>query len=190
MLKVRDLMTPDPFTVGPEETLREAAEALAMEGIAGAPVVTGGKQVVGVVSLADILGWEAESPGVPTFRPELVDPVGDDVEGTDPEALEEEEHLRWFVEMWEDAGADVVTRMNTVESPEWDVLDDHTVEEVMTRRLLSVGPDDGLQEVARCMERSRAHRLLVMDGDELVGIVTAWDVVRGVAQGVVEAAEC
>jgi CBS domain-containing protein len=186
MLSVRDLMARAPITVEPEETLRSAADLLTAAGVSGAPV-TAGSTVAGIVTLTDILAFAADDPGVPTLReasPNALDD-GEDAGGEELEGLDqaEEEASSWFFEMWEDAGADVVTRMQTVESPEWDALDEHTVSEVMTRAVFSVDADASVQEAADLMERERIHRVLVKENGRLAGVLSAWDVVRAVARG-------
>jgi CBS domain-containing protein len=176
---VRELMATDPFTVEPEETLRSAADLLTDGGVSGAPVVSGDK-VVGVVTLIDILDFDAHDVSTPTHRPDLVNPI---TEGPvdDPESAEEQDPpSRFFVEMWEDAGADTLTRFETA-GPEWNPLDEHTVSEVMSPVVFSVSPDASLKDAAALMEKRKVHRLLVMEGEQLVGILTAWDIVRAVA---------
>lgn len=51
----------------------------------------------------------------------------------------------------------------------------------MTRGLLSLRPDADVSEAARRMVIGGVHRLLVMEDDRLVGLVTASDIVRAVA---------
>jgi CBS domain-containing protein len=183
MLTVRDLMATAPVTVEPEESLRSAADLLTAAGVSGAPVATGSK-VVGVVTLTDILQFAADDPGVPTFRDVPTEPLEED-ESIEEVAAEEDETeaSRWFVDMWQDSGADVLTRMQTVDSPEWDSLDEHTVSEVMTRVIFTVDANASVQEAADRMEREHVHRLLVEENGGLVGVLSAWDVVRAVARG-------
>jgi CBS domain-containing protein len=52
------------------------------------------------------------------------------------------------------------------------------VEEVMTRDVATAGPRDSLEHVVGLMERKRIHRVPVLDGDRLVGIVTRADLMR------------
>jgi CBS domain-containing protein len=59
---------------------------------------------------------------------------------------------------------------------------DLTVEDVMTPGVLSVRPDDDVREVARQMIDGHVHRLLVCDGDEVVGIITTFDLLRALAR--------
>jgi CBS domain-containing protein len=55
------------------------------------------------------------------------------------------------------------------------------VSDVMTQGFVSVRPDAALADVARTMVDGQLHRVLVTDGDRLLGIVTSFDVLRAVA---------
>ena|SRR5688572_4615953 len=179
MLTVRDLMAPEPITIGAQESLRSAADVLTSTGISGAPVVAGGR-VVGMVSLTDLVAFEADDPGVPVFRPELAEPFEDIV----PEDADGEgDAAAWFATLWENSESEVSTRVEQPDTPEWDPLDEHTVAEVMSRVLFHVGPLTPVTEAARLMERERIHRLIVLDEDVPVGILSSWDIVRAVAGG-------
>jgi len=178
MAKIREVMSDTVKTVSPEMTLKELAEFFVEEKVSGAPVITG-ERVVGVVSATDLLEFDSEKRGVPTYRPAA---ETDDVYGSEDEWDEEEGDApaSYFADLWADAGAEVQTRLAS-EGPEWNALDDHVVGEVMTRALLSLPPDADVSEAARRMVIGGVHRLLVMDGDLLVGLVTASDIVRAVA---------
>ncbi len=54
-----------------------------------------------------------------------------------------------------------------------------TVADIMSTNLVEVRPDASLKEAAETMLHKK-NRLLVMDGGELVGIVTATDIVKGI----------
>jgi CBS domain-containing protein len=54
-VQVRDVMTRDVFTVGPETSAKYAAEVLAGRGFAAMPVVDGEYRLVGIVAEADVL---------------------------------------------------------------------------------------------------------------------------------------
>ena len=58
------------------------------------------------------------------------------------------------------------------------------VSEIMTEAAVVDSPDDSLALAAQKMWVQQTGSLLVMDGDELVGIVTERDVLRAVATGV------
>jgi len=54
-MKVKDVMTTDVVTVGPNDSLKQVATTLAGRGISGVPVVDEAGSLLGVVSEADIL---------------------------------------------------------------------------------------------------------------------------------------
>ena len=56
------------------------------------------------------------------------------------------------------------------------------VSDVMTRRVVSVGPSTPLADVAQLMEKHRIKRLPVLDAGRLVGIVSRADLVRSLAK--------
>src|SRR6266542_2620270 len=68
------------------------------------------------------------------------------------------------------------------EQPEQDVLEEHTVAEAMSRGVRSVRPDQSVTDAAAYMLKERIHRAVVLEGDELAGIVTATDIMRAVAE--------
>lgn len=179
MLKLRDIMTSDVITVSSELSLRDAMELLTSKHLSGAPVVSGGK-VIGVISTTDLLSFAASLPGVPQERPEL-DEWGESgstsewEEGTEPSGT-------YFTEMWSDAGAEVDERFREVTGPEWNVLEEHTVAEAMTRNICSLPSDADVSMAADYMQRAGVHRLLVIDGGQLRGIVSAMDIARAVAE--------
>ncbi len=180
MKRVSEIMTSDVCVVQPEMTLRSALETLRERGVAGAPVVRG-SEVVGVVSASDLLDFQATTSPIPSFRAEQGEwdePVEEDeawAEGASPPL--------YFVELWRDSEADVVERMSDVEGPEWDYLADHTVAEAMSHQLLSVEPAEEARAAARTMTDEGVHRLLVLEGGRLAGILSASDIVRAVALG-------
>jgi len=180
MLKVRDLMTTELVTFSPELSLRNAVEVLARRHLTGAPVVAGG-DLVGVISMSDILDFESNLPAVPTARGGEVEqgewePPGEWEEGGEAPGA-------FFEDMWADAGADVLERFEELEGPEWDLLAEHTVAEAMTRVVCSVRPETTVRDAARRMVEGQIHRVVVKENGRVAGILSAMDVVRAVAAG-------
>src|SRR5436190_21858944 len=66
---------------------------------------------------------------------------------------------------------------------EYDVISKQgqTVDEIMTRGVISVTPDTNLDEVSHLLVHERIKRLPVLDQGKLVGIVSRADLVREVA---------
>lgn len=178
MLVLRDIMTRDVLTLGPELNLRAAIELLARHHYGGAPVVAG-NEVVGVLSASDVLSLLASVPGVPGPRDEEGTAL-DEVETSrdDGAALEEP---AFFAKLWDDCRVDLVERFERSECPEWDVLAEYDVAAAMTRPLLTLPSGTPVREGAEFLVRHGVHRVLVVDDGALAGIVTTTDIARAVA---------
>jgi CBS domain-containing protein len=61
-------------------------------------------------------------------------------------------------------------------------LEDVTIDEVMTRKIHSLPPDCSVDKAAALMGAKQIHRVLVMLGDVMLGIVTTSDVAKAVAE--------
>ncbi|UCC47515.1 MAG: CBS domain-containing protein [Gemmatimonadota bacterium] len=178
MLRLRDLMQRDVLAVSPDLTLRELVEIFSEEGVSGAPVVAN-DTVIGVISTTDILDFQEESaglslaPGASEDEPETARRK----RGSSTPASE------FFSEGWEPPDIDALQWMRSTRTRDWDILDQHSVGDVMTRDVLSLPSDATVKSAARFMLEAGVHRLLVIDGGELQGIVTTTDIVRAVAEG-------
>lgn len=183
MLMVRDIMTKDVVTVSPETTVRDAMELLASRHISGAPVMSDHK-LAGVISASDLMSFVASLPGVPVAHEEdTFSELSDETPSVELEAeAENVASAAYFSDMWEDAGADAVERFATIDSPEWDVLDEHSVSEAMTRALITVPPTASVASTADLMRAKQIHRVLVTDKGALLGIVTRTDVSNAAAE--------
>ena len=185
MLQLRDIMTTSVVTVGPETTLRAAMDLFSQRHISGAPVVSGG-HVLGVVSSTALMARAASRPGVPRERPPEQVGLDDDLlestahDETDLDA--EDADAAYFTELWDDAGAEVSERLASTDGPEWDALSEHTVQEAMTSTVYSLPPHASVTAAADYMTRVGAHRLLVVEGGTLYGIVSTMDIARAVAE--------
>jgi CBS domain-containing protein len=178
MLRLRDIMTRDVIPVSPETTVREAMSLFTTRHISGAPVLTNGT-LVGVVSLTDLAELAASAPGVPTERQDLVEP--DDIAELDLIPDSDDAPAAYFTDLWDDAGAEVAGRMTDSGSPEWDALAELTVSEAMNRVVYSMRSDTSVERAADFMRHKGIHRLVVLDGGVLVGLVSTMDITRAVA---------
>jgi len=174
MLALRDLMTPAPVTIAPSATLRDAVELLTKVGVNALPV-TDGDDIVGLLTTFSIIAFESVTPGVPTER----DP-SDVWEAEPPE--EDLPAAAYFAELWEDAGSDLDERFRVTDSPEWDVLSEHRVEEAMLTDPIEFPPEASVEEAAQRMRTTGAHGVLVVEHGRLCGIVTTMDITRAFAQ--------
>ena len=179
MLRISDIMTTDVVTVSPELGLRDTMDLFIEQHISGAPVVAG-HRVLGVVTATDLMALAAALPAAPRLR----EPPAAMEDWEEPEPFEggDEPPVSYFTEMWEDAGADVAERAASPGSPEWNVLEEHTVGEAMSQTICSLPPDTDVPRAAEYMRLHGIHRVLVMDGERLLGIVTTSDISDAVAE--------
>jgi CBS domain-containing protein len=181
MLRVHEIMTSPVVSVTPDTPVRDAIELLSTRHLSGVPVVSRGR-TVGVVSATDLMTFLAQLPGVPAALP-ADDESRDDVTVSVNEADSDTAwQATYFAELWHDVGADATTRFENTANPEWDVLAEHDVSEVMTHGPLhTVLPDDPAEHAARLMQSEGIHRVLVVDAEHLVGIVSSLDITRAAA---------
>ena len=178
MLAVKDIMTKDVVTLAPDLSLRSAMELLTSRHITGAPVAAQG-HVVGVVSLTDLAEYAASSPGVPTQRPEQAE--WGDFEAPAEWPADEEPPAEFFAELWDDAGAETTQRFSTTDSPEWNALEEHTIADVMNRKIAWLRPDTPVEHAADFMRDAGIHRVLIMEDGKLLGLLTTTDIAGAVA---------
>lgn len=182
MLRLANIMTKNVVTATPEMTLREAAELFAANHISGAPVVSGTK-VVGVVSAADILafaGSQRADDSNAAAEPAIGSWTGPTAD--DEVASEVLPSASYFTQLWSDASDAVSDRLENPDGAELDLLDEHTVDEIMSRPLVMLASTDDVLRAATIMEEKSIHRVIVVDQGELVGIVSTLDIVRAVAE--------
>lgn len=187
MLRIRDIMTTDLISLDPNLTIREAMDILVSKRISGAPVIAG-DEVIGVISATDLLQFASSLPGVPTEHELGTDLLEDIREDDDRAAMESETGDEpsgvYFTELWDDSGGTVVERMAIPTTSDWNALEEHTVSEAMTRAPVhALTPDTFVTIAADYMQREKIHRVLVMTGRTLLGVMTTTDITRAVAEG-------
>jgi IMP dehydrogenase len=151
-----DYMQRDVVTVSPDDTLREALALMTANHVTGLPAMDGKSRCIGLITASDILWYEQEHADESALEDESTDFF-------DPET-----------EQW-----------STVPLSAFGLekFGDVRVSEVMTRELIWVERTAPLKTVARRMIDERVHRVLVMDDrGNLYGIISAYDLVRVVAE--------
>lgn len=180
MLRLEEIMTTELVSVAPEVSVREAMGLLVTEHLSGAPVVAQNK-VVGVVSVTDLLAFAVAPPVIPEAyeREAGWEEIEEQSESVDADDLT----ATWFAEPDINADTDVAERFNELEVPRTrgDRLAQHTVSDVMTRNVCALPPRTRVDTAADFMRRAAIHRVLVMENDALLGIVTLKDIADAVA---------
>lgn len=67
----------------------------------------------------------------------------------------------------------ILTRTDLVENP-----DEEQIALIMTRDMITVGPEDDIKDAAKKMSENNIRRVPVVDKEELVGLVTASDLIN------------
>jgi acetoin utilization protein AcuB len=127
--RVRDCMSCDPTSVGPNDPLQRVIELLRRRDIRSVPVLEDGR-LIGIVTNRDV---RQVAPGYPL--------------------LHDENEIRRYSERL-------------------------TVTAAMTADPMTIAPDAPLIDAARVLETYRISSLPVVDGTELVGMLTVTDLLR------------
>ena len=178
MLRVRDIMSKDVFALTPDTSVRQAIEQLAKRHLSGAPVISG-RDVVGVISSNDLLAAAATTRAVQGVDSQTED-LSDYYDANTLEIPEDDTGAEEMLRFYDDSVAEL---SDIVESPGLlhDDLDDRTIGEIMTQNVIAIGPEAPLTNAAIVMMRNRIHRVLVIDRGSLIGIMTATDLLRTLA---------
>jgi len=154
-LMVSDVMSRDVHHVSPRLGVLDLDGELASRRISGAPVLDRAGRVLGIVSRSDLDGALAtERSKAAAVAGYYVDPEGVDAPG---EAL--------------DPTSEALDRLRAL-----------TVQDIMTKEVISVPPSASIVQAARLMRSRRIHRLLVVEDGGLVGLLSSLDIVGAVAE--------
>ncbi len=149
-ITARDIMTPDPITVGPDASVTDAAKLMTEHNIGALPVVAGDK-LIGLVSEGDLIMQDVKLE-FPTYM-----------------------HLLDGFIMYPPAQAKFEHEIRKAVAA--------TVRDVMTSAPVTIQAVAPIEDVATLLSERDVSRLPVLDGEQLVGIVSKHDVVRAIAEG-------
>jgi CBS domain-containing protein len=154
--KVRDWMRRDVHTVQEDLSLADLDRRLLDDRVTGFPVVDRDGRLIGVVSRSDVV----RQLSVERTWAETLSDYYTDWSGFDPSTPS-------LAEIGERTGRR---------------LEERTVADVMAREPVTVAPDDDLASAAATLVEKHFHRVPVVDGGRLVGILSSLDVARYVAK--------
>ncbi len=165
---VEDIMQREVVTVAPETSVRELLRRLVGAQISGVPVVSEDGVMVGVVSTTDVVRFGAGEKELPhgnmVWEPLLLPDEEYEVESAAPFFMVSTDWL-------------YPTENQTEALPEG-VFDGFTVSDIMTSAVFTVKPTDTVEAAGRFLLHGRIHRALVVEGGQLKGIVTAFDLLK------------
>ena len=153
-LTAADLMTTKVLAVPADMPVDQLADFLVTHNISGAPVVNEEDALVGVVSLTDL----ARHEGIPLRRT--------------PSDDRHDFYLRHEVDSLSDYGIENVESFRITDTS------GITVRDIMTPTVFNVQENTPVQMIADYMLRGRIHRQFVTRGNQVVGVITAMDLLK------------
>ena len=175
---VREIMRTELVTVAPDMSVHDLARLLADKEISGAPVVDVDGEVLGVVSMTDVIRLAASEADIRVAPRPLVEGEFSWDAPQEDEYEEEQDVVDYFQHVHALPVSPGAAGVWTVGSD----LDQYNVRAIMTPANFHIHPDSDLRELAAFLLRGRIHRALVMEYDRLVGIVTTVDLLRTMAE--------
>jgi CBS domain-containing protein len=169
-LTARDIMQRHVVSIHPEASVRELVQVLTEKGISGVPVLDRRGKVLGVVSATDVMQLASHDTEIPagqlSWEPVLL-----------PEETDQEDGFSYFL---------LPESPVRFSAPSPDAASELTfdrvrVSEIMTPVAFNVGSNARIAEVLQLFVRGRIHRVLVVDGGLLLGIITPFDILRALA---------
>lgn len=148
----RDLMTSPVMTAYEGWSVKMLMDFFIRNGISGAPVIAGDGELVGVVTLSDVVKFENMAP-------------------RDKETLA---RASWYGEY---AGLELTDEelrrlLHTADS-------NCTVNQIMTHQVIQVDLSDSILTIATIMRDHHIHRVFVADNRKLVGVVSTTSILNG-----------
>ena len=149
-LTAKDIMTTPVLTVRESLSIEEVSDFFAAQMITGAPVVDENEKPIGVVTLTDIVRNEPRREHI------VSDKIESDYILQDWEAFSNEETTGYHLE-------------------EGETL---TAKDIMTPFIYKVEAGTPLKQLASIMLSGRIHRLFVTNKEQIIGIVSALDMMK------------
>jgi CBS domain-containing protein len=154
MQRARDIMSHPVISVGPTTPITEVARTLMDNAISGCPVVDNQGRLRGIISRSNLLDYAS------TVESEARSPI---IRSLVPGFEEEDE-----------------AEETPPETENEDVLE---AQDIMVGDVITVPPDMLAPQIAAIMSRERIHRVPVVDGAKILGIITSLDLLEVMATG-------
>jgi CBS domain-containing protein len=197
---VGEIMTANPITIVPTALIPKAARVMLENKITALPVMENG-EMVGILTNSDILRFILSE--VPLLKKEILvrDYMTDDVVTIDPDTSLLEAHrlmgtkrIRSLPVMTGDQLVGLVTRTDLMSSDPSRFASRNnqelslkiltqSVNQIMTRQLITISPEQKVVDAARLMLENKIHCLPILDENKrLAGLITESDLFLMVIQ--------
>jgi len=153
MLKAKDIMTKNVISIGPDDTIEEAARLMFLNGLSGVPVLDKEDQLVGILTEGDLVKKEKA-----VDLPLMFNLLGTLIYLDNPAN-----------------GDEIEKQLKDITAIK--------VKELMSRVVVTVAPDAALEDVANTSLNKKVNPIPVVQSGKIVGIVSRADFVRLIAGG-------
>jgi CBS domain-containing protein len=150
-LKVRDLMTTEVLTLRPDDTIKKAANRLALDNVSGAPIVDNKHHLLGFVSENDIL----------TVIMNYQNKMDREIDGDS------------LLDYYMDSLTEPDENLKKVSEE----ISNIKMSEIMVHSIMTTTPDAPVIEALRVMLRLGINRIPVLEKGVLVGIISRGDII-------------
>jgi CBS domain-containing protein len=207
-ISIRRVMTSHPVTITPFRELREAVELMIKNNISSLPVVDD-DEVVGIITKSDLMDFYSQKFAnkwkVSQLMTSEVVTVNENHSIGHVISIMEDQEIGKLVVMRDNEPVGIITSGNisfaNVEDPETGVSIEKiaflrkvegqekrnvrevamvTAGDIMTNDLIKIGPDEDAANAANIMIKNDVSGIPVVSDDELVGIITKTDIIRGI----------
>jgi CBS domain-containing protein len=207
-ISIRRVMTPNPVTITPFREIREAVELMIKNNISSIPV-TDGEEVVGIVTKSDLMDFYRQKYTgkwkVSQLMTSEVITVNENHSIGHVISIMEDDKIGKVIVMRDNEPVGIITSSNisfaNVEDPETGVSVEKiaflrnvdgqekrnvrevsmlTAGDIMTNHLIKIEQDEDAASAAEIMAKKEVIGIPVVNDNELVGIITKTDIIRGI----------
>jgi CBS domain-containing protein len=207
-ISIRRVMTSHPVTITPFRELREAVELMIKNNISSLPVADD-DEVVGIITKTDLMDFYSQKFAnkwkVSQLMTSEVVTVNENHSIGHVISIMEDQKIGKLVVMRDNEPVGIITSGNisfaNVEDPETGVSIEKiaflrkvegqekrnvrevsmvTAGDIMTNDLIKIGPEEDAANAANIMIKNDVSGIPVVSDDELVGIITKTDIIRGI----------
>ncbi|MGH1463203.1 MAG: CBS domain-containing protein [Neptuniibacter sp.] len=154
-MNAREIMSNHLLTVCESWSIQTLIDFFNEKRISGAPVLSKSGDVIGVVSLSDIINFD-------------VNPQ---------HSLNENPMSQYYLNTLEGFSPDELGLSNGNQHK------NHLVSEIMTPRIIAVDIASSVATIASEMYQNSIHRVFISDGDEICGVVSSLDILKLIEPG-------
>ena len=207
-ISIRRVMTPNPVTITPFREVREAVELMIKNDISSIPV-TDGDEVVGIITKSELMDFYRQKYTgkwkISDLMTSEVVTVNENHSIGHVISIMDDQKIGKVIVMRDNEPVGIITSANisfaNVEDPETGVsvekiaflrkIDGQekrnvrevsmvTAGDIMTNHLIKIEQEKDAANAADIMTQKEVSGLPVVDGNELVGIITKTDIIRGI----------